>query len=54
MKDMVCDLRDLEMARWDRMGGKAAFIHLYGMQGITAGYIGEIPRRSIETRAPSL
>jgi len=37
------DLRDLEMSRWDRMGGNAAFIHLYGMQGITAGYIGEIP-----------
>ena len=37
------DLRDLGMSRWDRMGGNAAFIHLYGMQGITAGYIGEIP-----------
>ena len=24
------DLRDLETTHWERMGGKAAFIHLYG------------------------
>ncbi|HEU4340153.1 MAG TPA: hypothetical protein VFU31_01135 [Candidatus Binatia bacterium] len=36
------DVRDLEIASYDRMGGKAAFIHLYGMQGITAAYVGEI------------
>ncbi|HEX9454477.1 MAG TPA: hypothetical protein VGA27_08960, partial [Candidatus Binatia bacterium] len=39
----MADLRTLEVAPYARMGGKAAFIHLHGMQGITGGYIGEIP-----------
>ncbi|MGH7930264.1 MAG: cupin, partial [Candidatus Binatia bacterium] len=38
----MADLRTLEVATSARMGGKAAFIQLHGMQGITGGYIGEI------------
>jgi oxalate decarboxylase/phosphoglucose isomerase-like protein (cupin superfamily) len=38
----MADLRTLEVAPYSRSGGKAAFIHLHGMQGITGGYIGEI------------
>lgn len=37
------DVRDLEVAPWKRTGGKGAFIQLYGMQGVTAMYVGEIP-----------
>jgi len=39
----MADLRSLEVAPCARAGGKAAFIQLHGMQGITGGYIGEIP-----------
>src|SRR6185369_6423680 len=39
----VEDVRDLPMARWERTGGNAAFINLYGMEGVTGMYIGEIP-----------
>jgi hypothetical protein len=39
----TADLRALEVAPYARTGGKAAFLHLHGMQGITGGYIGEIP-----------
>ena len=39
----MADLRTLAVAPYERTGGKAAFIHLHGMQGITGGYIGEIP-----------
>ena len=39
----MADLRTLEVAPYRRTGGKVAFIHLHGMQGITGGYIGEIP-----------
>src|SRR3990172_12880750 len=39
----MADLRTLEVAPYERMGGNAAFVHLHGMQGITGGYIGEIP-----------
>lgn len=38
----MADLRALEVAPYARVGGKAAFIQLHGMQGITGGYIGEI------------
>ena len=38
----MADLRTLEVAPYSRIGGKAAFVHLHGMQGITGGYIGEI------------
>ena len=34
----MADLRTLELAPYSRTGGKAAFIQLHGMQGITGGY----------------
>ena len=39
----VEDVRDLPMAPWARTGGSAAFINLYGMEGVTGMYVGEIP-----------
>jgi hypothetical protein len=39
----MADLRALEVRPYSRLGGQAAFIQLHGMQGITGGYIGEIP-----------
>ncbi len=39
----VEDVRDLPTAPWARTGGKAAFINLYGMEGVTGMYVGEIP-----------
>jgi len=39
----MADLRALEVRPHARLGGQAAFIQLHGMQGITGGYIGEIP-----------
>ena len=39
----VEDVRDIAMAPWARTGGNAAFINLYGMEGITGMYVGEIP-----------
>lgn len=38
----LSDLRELELAPWNRIGGKAAFVQLYGMQGVTAMYVAEI------------
>ncbi len=38
----VEDVRNLPMAPWARTGGNAAFINLYGMEGITGMYVGEI------------
>jgi oxalate decarboxylase/phosphoglucose isomerase-like protein (cupin superfamily) len=37
------DVRDVQMAQWSRTGGKAAFVNLYGMEGITGMYVAEIP-----------
>ena len=37
------DVRQLELAPWPRTGGRGAFIHLYGMQGLTGMYAAEIP-----------
>ena len=37
------DVRDVPMANWSRTGGPAALINLYGMEGITGMYVGEIP-----------
>jgi oxalate decarboxylase/phosphoglucose isomerase-like protein (cupin superfamily) len=37
------DVRDVEMAKWPRLGGRAAFINLYGMEGVTGMYVAEIP-----------
>jgi oxalate decarboxylase/phosphoglucose isomerase-like protein (cupin superfamily) len=37
------DVRNVQMAQWSRTGGKAAFVNLYGMEGITGMYVAEIP-----------
>jgi len=37
------DVREVELKPWRRTGGKGAFIHLYGMEGITGMYVAEIP-----------
>ena len=39
----VEDVRDIELRSWPRTGGKGSFIHLYGMEGSTGMYVGEIP-----------
>jgi mannose-6-phosphate isomerase-like protein (cupin superfamily) len=39
----MSDVRELEIAAWNRIGGSAAFIQLHGMQGVTAMYVAEIP-----------
>jgi oxalate decarboxylase/phosphoglucose isomerase-like protein (cupin superfamily) len=39
----VEDVRDVAMATWARTGGNAAFVNLYGMEGVTGMYVGEIP-----------
>ncbi|HLY65813.1 MAG TPA: cupin domain-containing protein [Chloroflexota bacterium] len=39
----VRDIRTVELAPWGRMGGKGAFVHLYGMEGVTGLYLLEIP-----------
>ncbi len=38
----VEDVRTIELAPWPRLGGKGAFIQLYGMEGVTGMYLGEI------------
>lgn len=37
------DVRDIALAPWQGTGGKAAFLNLYGMEGVTGMYVGEIP-----------
>ncbi len=39
------DVREVELKPWRRMGGNGAFVHLYGMEGITGMYVAEIPPR---------
>ena len=39
----VEDVREIATATWARTGGKAAFLNLYGMEGVTGMYVGEIP-----------
>jgi oxalate decarboxylase/phosphoglucose isomerase-like protein (cupin superfamily) len=39
----VDDVRNIAMAPWARTGGNAAFVNLYGMEGVTGMYVGEIP-----------
>jgi oxalate decarboxylase/phosphoglucose isomerase-like protein (cupin superfamily) len=39
----VEDVREIAMAPWARTGGNAAFVNLYGMEGVTGMYVGEIP-----------
>ena len=38
------DVRDLKLSPWSRLGGKGAFVQLYGMMDGSRGmYVGEIP-----------
>ena len=37
------DVREVATADWPRIGGKAAFLNLYGMEGVTGMYVAEIP-----------
>jgi oxalate decarboxylase/phosphoglucose isomerase-like protein (cupin superfamily) len=37
------DVREVAMDFWPRLGGRAAFINLYGMEGVTGMYVAEIP-----------
>jgi oxalate decarboxylase/phosphoglucose isomerase-like protein (cupin superfamily) len=37
------DIREVAMDFWPRLGGRAAFINLYGMEGVTGMYVAEIP-----------
>ena len=39
----VEDVREIATSPWARTGGNAAFVNLYGMEGVTGMYIGEIP-----------
>ncbi len=39
----VEDVREMKLGPWRRMGGKGAFINLYGMEGVTGMYVAEIP-----------
>jgi hypothetical protein len=39
----VADVRETERRPWKRLGGKGAFIQLYGLEDITALYVVEIP-----------
>jgi oxalate decarboxylase/phosphoglucose isomerase-like protein (cupin superfamily) len=37
------DVREVAMDFWPKLGGRAAFINLYGMEGVTGMYVAEIP-----------
>ncbi|HEY2987036.1 MAG TPA: hypothetical protein VGL11_04880 [Candidatus Binatia bacterium] len=39
----VEDVREIKLAPWKKVGGSAAFINLYGMEGVTGMYVAEIP-----------
>ncbi|HEY1266578.1 MAG TPA: cupin domain-containing protein [Candidatus Binatia bacterium] len=39
----LSDVRDVPVYPWRRTGGKGSFIHMYGSEGITGMYVGEIP-----------
>jgi len=41
----VEDVRNIAMAPWARTGGNAAFVNLYGMEGVTGMYVGRNSRR---------
>jgi len=45
----VEDVREVATAPWARTGGNAAFINLYGMEGVTGMYVAEIPPGSALT-----
>ena len=37
------DVREIPLGPWARMGGRGAYIQLYGMEGVTGMYVVEIP-----------
>jgi mannose-6-phosphate isomerase-like protein (cupin superfamily) len=37
------DIRDVELAPWNRLGGRGAYLNLEGTEGVNDCYIGEIP-----------
>ncbi|HLY67925.1 MAG TPA: cupin domain-containing protein, partial [Chloroflexota bacterium] len=39
----VEDVKTVPLAPWPRVGGKGAFVQLYGMEGVTGMYLVEIP-----------
>jgi oxalate decarboxylase/phosphoglucose isomerase-like protein (cupin superfamily) len=39
----VEDVRNIAMKPWEKIGGNASFINLYGMEGVTGMYVAEIP-----------
>jgi mannose-6-phosphate isomerase-like protein (cupin superfamily) len=39
----IADVATLELAPWDSLGGRGAFIQLQGMEGLTGMYVAEIP-----------
>ena len=39
----VRDVRSIDLKPWRRLGGKGAFIQLYGQEYITGMYVVEIP-----------
>jgi len=39
----VEDVRNIALSPWARTGGSAAFVNLYGMEGVTGMYVAEIP-----------
>lgn len=39
----VEDVREMKLGAWRRVGGKGAFLNLYGMEGTTGMYVAEIP-----------
>jgi oxalate decarboxylase/phosphoglucose isomerase-like protein (cupin superfamily) len=39
----VEDVRNIAMKPWEKLGGNASFINLYGMEGVTGMYVAEIP-----------
>lgn len=39
----VGDVRQVDLGPWPRLGGRGAFIQLYGMEGVTGMYVAEIP-----------
>ena len=48
----VADVRETERRPWKRLGGKGAFIQLYGLEDITALYCGgDFPGRCPQDRA---
>src|SRR3954447_25452633 len=50
----ISDWRDHEMARWDRLGVPAYFVHMKGMEGITGMYVAEIPAGGATNREKHL